>query len=354
MRGATATVMAVSRSAPAPITSAIRSTQLTLDIVGSRLPTRDDVLMMPTRPFRFGIQAHRAASRGEWVELARRVETHGYSTLGMPDHFDDQLAPVPALQCAADATTTLRLGALVYDNDYKHPVVLAKELATMDVLSDGRVQIGIGAGWTTSDLPLSRVSPGVRISRLIEAVSIIRSALAGEPFSFGGDHYTITEFTGTPKPVQNRMPLLIGGGGPRVLRYAAREADIVGINPTLTSGTIDQSTFASMTAEAVDEKLAVVRDAAVAAGRLDEIEMNVRAFIVAVTDDSDTAIDGIADFTGATREMIAASPFALVGPPAKLVDDLLERRERWGFGYVIVGQNDIESFAPVVAALAGI
>jgi probable F420-dependent oxidoreductase len=312
--------------------------------------------MMPTRPFRFGIQAHRAASRGEWVELARRVEAHGYSTLGMPDHFDDQLAPVPALQCAADATTTLRLGALVYDNDYKHPVVLAKELATMDVLSDGRVQIGIGAGWTTSDYEQSGIPfdpPGVRISRLVEAVSIIRSALAGEPFDFAGEHYTITRFTGTPKPVQNRMPVLIGGGGPRVLRYAAREADIVGINPTLTSGTIDQSTFASMTAEAVDEKLAVVRDAAVAAGRLDDIEMNVRAFIVAVTDDSDTAIDGIADFTGATREMIAASPFALVGPPAKLVDDLLERRERWGFGYVIVGQNDIESFDPVVAALAG-
>ena len=122
---------------------------------------------MPIRPFRFGVQAHRAASRAEWVELARRVEGNGYSTPGMPDHFDDQLAPVPALQCAADATSTLRLGALVYDNDYKHPVVLAKELATMDVLSDGRVQVGIGAGWTATDYEQSGIpfdAPGVRIS----------------------------------------------------------------------------------------------------------------------------------------------------------------------------------------------
>ena len=312
--------------------------------------------MMPTRPFRFGVQAHRASSRGAWVELARRVEGNGYSTLGLPDHFDDQLAPVPALQCAADATTALRLGALVYDNDYKHPIVLAKELATMDVLSDGRVQIGIGAGWTAADYEHSGIPfdpPGVRISRLIEAVSIIRSALAGETFSFAGEHYTITDYTGTPQPVQSRLPFLIGGGGPRVLRYAAGEADIVGINPTLTSGTLDESTFASMTAQAVDEKVAVVHDAALAAGRLDEIELNVRAFIVTVTDDPDAAMQGIADFTGASKEMIAASPFALVGPPGKLAEDLLARRERWGFNYVIVGQNEIESFAPVVAALAG-
>ena len=311
---------------------------------------------MPIRPFRFGVQAHRAASRAEWVELARRVEGNGYSTLGMPDHFDDQLAPVPALQCAADATSTLRLGALVYDNDFKHPVVLAKELATMDVLSDGRVQIGIGAGWTATDYEQSGIpfdAPGVRISRMIEAVSIIRSAHRGESFSFAGEHYTITNYTGTPQPVQQPIPSLIGGGGPRLLRYAAGEADIVGINATLTSGAVDQSTFASMTAEAVDDKIAVVHDAAAAAGRLDVIEMNVRAFVVVVTDDADTAVQGIADFTGAPTEMITQSPFVLIGPPGKLTEDLLARRERWGFSYVIVGQNDIEPFAPVVAALGG-
>ena len=160
----------------------------------------------------------------------------------MPDHFGDQLAPVPALQCAADATTTLRLGALVYDNDYKHPVVLAKELATMDVLSDGRVEIGLGAGWMVSDYEQAGIPydpPGVRVSRFIEGLAVIKGALGDGPFSFHGEHYTITDYDGFPKPVQSPPPVLIGGGGPRVLTFAAREADIVGINGTLTSGAVD-------------------------------------------------------------------------------------------------------------------
>lgn len=313
-------------------------------------------MSFPQRAFRFGVQVNGTGSRAEWADLARKVESNGYSTMTMPDHFTDQLAPVPALQAAADATTTLRLGALVYDNDYKHPVVLAKELATMDVLSDGRVEVGLGAGWMVSDYEQSGIPydpPGVRISRFIEGVHVVKSAFAAGPFSFAGEHYTITDYDGRPKPVQSPPPLLIGGGGPRVLRFAAREADIVGINGTLTSGTIDQSTFASMTAEAVDEKVQIVTDAATAAGRADAIEMNIRAFIVMVTEDVDRALDTLAEFTGAPVDVIASSPFALVGPPAKLIDELQERRERWGFSYVIVGQNDVDAFAPVVAALAG-
>jgi probable F420-dependent oxidoreductase len=311
---------------------------------------------MPVRPFRFGVQVNATGGRTEWVEMARRVESCGYSTLTMPDHFDGQLAPVPALQCAADATSTLRLGALVYDNDYKHPVVLAKELATMDVLSEGRVEIGLGAGWMVTDYERSGIpydSPGVRVSRFIEGLSIIKSALGPEPFSFEGEHYTITDYNGLPKPVQSPPPVLIGGGGPRVLTIAAREADIVGINATLTSGAVDQSTFATMTAEATAEKVAIVRDAAAAAGRLDAIEMNIRAFMVFVTDDPHKAVATLAEFTGAPPQVIAESPFALVGPASKIIDDLQERRDRWGFSYVIVGQNDIDSFTPVVAALSG-
>ncbi len=219
------------------------------------------------RPFRFGVQVNATGSRGDWVDLAQRVEANGYSTLTMPDHFGDQLAPVPALQCAADATTTLRLGALVYDNDYKHPVVLAKELATMDVLSDGRVEIGLGAGWMVSDYEQSGIPydpPGVRVSRFIEGLAVIKGALADGPFSFEGEHYTITDYDGSPKPVQSPPPILIGGGGPRVLGFAAREADIVGINGTMTSGAVDASTFDSMTADAVDDKVDLVRTAATA------------------------------------------------------------------------------------------
>jgi probable F420-dependent oxidoreductase len=311
---------------------------------------------LPHRPFRFGVQVDGTGGRAEWQELARRVEATGYSTLTMPDHFTGQLAPVPALQCAADATTTLRLGALVYDNDYKHPVVLAKELATMDVLSDGRVEIGLGAGWMATDYEQSGIPydpPGVRISRFIEALHVIKSALGPDAFSFQGEHYTITGYDGLPKPVQSIPPVLIGGGGPRVLKFAAREADIVGINGTLTSGAIDHTTFASMTAEAVDEKVALVAATATDAGRADAIEMNVRAFMVFVTDDTDKALDTLAEFTGAPKDVIAGSPFALVGPTSKLIDDLQARRERWGFSYVIVGQNDVDAFAPVVAALSG-
>lgn len=311
---------------------------------------------MPQRPFRFGVQVNGTGTRSEWVDLARKVESLGYSTMTMPDHFGEQLAPVPALQCAADATTTLRLGALVYDNDYKHPVVLAKELATMDVLSDGRVEVGLGAGWMISDYDQSGIpydTPGVRVSRFIEGLQIIKSALGPAPFSFDGEHYTITDYNGLPKPVQSPPPVLVGGGGPRVLRFAATEADIVGINPTLTSGAIDSSTFETMTADAVEAKVGIVRDAATAAGRLDQIEMNIRAFMVVVTDDVRGSLDTLAGMTGAPTDVIANSPFALIGPADKIVDDLNERRQRWGFSYVIVGQQDIEPCAPVVAALAG-
>jgi probable F420-dependent oxidoreductase len=313
-------------------------------------------MSVPLRPFRFGVQVNGTGSRHEWVDLARRVEANGYSTLTMPDHFTGQLAPVPALQCAADATTTLRLGALVYDNDYKHPVVLAKELATMDVLSDGRVEIGLGAGWMETDYAQSGIPydpPGVRVSRLIEGLAVIKGALGEGAFSFAGEHYTIDGYDGSPKPVQSPPPVLIGGGGRRVLQFAARQADIVGINATLASGAVDASAFESMTAAAVDDKVQIVRATATEAGRLDAIEMNVRAFMVFVTDDVDKALTTLSDFTGASADVIAASPFALVGPIDKIVGDLQQRRERWGFSYVIVGQDDVETFAPVVAALSG-
>jgi probable F420-dependent oxidoreductase len=307
------------------------------------------------RPFRFGIQASKANTRDLWVDLARRSEGNGYSCLTMPDHFDDQLAPVPALMTAANVTTTLRVGALVWDNDYKHPAVLAKELATMDVLSDGRLELGIGAGWMISDYEQMGIpydSAKVRIDRFVEGLKVIKGAMAEGPFSFSGDHYTITDYNGTPKPVQAPCPpILIGGGGKRVLSIAAREADIVGINATMSAGVVGLHTFSTMTAEVVDEKVAIVREAAGA--RFNDIELNVRAFLVNITDDAKQAASGIASMLGVEQQMVEQSPFALVGPTSKIIDDLLERRERWGFSYVIVGAEDVESFAPVVAALNG-
>lgn len=273
----------------------------------------------------------------------------------MPDHFNDQLAPVPALMSAAAATTSLRVGALVWDNDYKHPLVLAKELATMDLLSDGRLEIGLGAGWMISDYEESGIpydSAKVRIDRFVEGLAVIKGCLGEGPVTHNGEHYNVTNHNGLPKPVQKPLPpILIGGGGKRVLGIAAREADIVGINPTMSAGVVGPEAFASMSADAVDDKVAIVR--AAAGERFDQIEMNVRAFMVRVTDQRVDALVGLAAAVATPRELLEESPFVLIGSPAQITEDLLSRRERWGFSYVIVGPDEVELFAPVVAALRG-
>ena len=308
----------------------------------------------PHRGFRFGVQVSKETTAKGWAELARRTEAAGYEVLTMPDHFTDQLAPIPALMAAASATTTLRVGALVFDNDYKHPVVLAKELATIDLLSDGRLDIGLGAGWMISDYKEAGMpydSPKVRIDRFIEGVAVIRGAMAEGSFSFSGDHYTITNYNGQPKPMQARPPLLIGGGGKRVLSYAAREADIIGINGTMTAGVVGPEALSTMTAESVDEKVAIV--AAAGAHRINDIEMNIRTFFVKVTNDRAATVDGISSMFGVSKDMIDASPFALIGSVEECIEQLLERRERWGFSYTIVGAENIDECAPIVAALRG-
>ena len=308
----------------------------------------------PHRGFRFGVQVSKETSAKGWAELARRTEAAGYEVLTMPDHFTDQLAPIPALMAAASATTTLRVGALVFDNDYKHPVVLAKELATIDLLTEGRLEIGLGAGWMISDYEEAGIpydSPKVRIDRFIEGVAVIRGAMAEGSFSFSGDHYTITNYNGQPKPMQARPPLLIGGGGKRVLSYAAREADIIGINGTMTAGVVGPEALSTMTAESVDEKVAIV--AAAGAHRINDIEMNIRTFFVKVTNDRAATVDGISSMFGVSKDMIDASPFALIGSVEECIEQLLERRERWGFSYTIVGAENIDECAPIVAALRG-
>ncbi len=275
--------------------------------------------------------------------------------LTMPDHFTDQLAPVPALMSVADATTKLRVGALVWDNDYKHPVVLAKELATMDMLSDGRLELGIGAGWMISDYEQSGIPyerAGLRIDRMIEGIDVMKGCFAQGAFSYAGKHYTITNYDGLPKPLQAPCPpILIGGGGKRVLTYAAQVADIIGINATMSAGAVGPEAISTMTAEAVDGKVDIIRETA--GDRFNHVEMNIRAFLVNITDDAAGAISRLAKGMGVEESMVAETPFALMGPPSKLIEDLIARRERWGFSYVIVGGEDVEKFAPVVASLSG-
>jgi probable F420-dependent oxidoreductase len=307
------------------------------------------------RPFRFGVQISNAASRDDWIAFARRAEDLGFSTIFMPDHFGDQLAPVPALMAAADATTTLRIGSLVLDNDYKHPVVVAKEAATIDVLSDGRLEFGIGAGWMRSDYDQSGMSydpPGVRIERMTEGLAVIKGLMAGGAFSFDGKHYTIAELDGRPKPIQKpHPPILVGGGGRRVLQIAAREADIVGINVDLRAGYIGPDAGPNATAEATAQKVRWIREAA--GDRFDGLELNVLCLMCVVTDDRMQVAENSAAMFGLTPEQALEIPHALVGTVGEIIDDLERRRETFGISYTVVPGPSMDAFAPVVAKLTG-
>ena len=311
---------------------------------------------MRTRSFRFGVQASgRGMIRDDWVALARRAEDLGYSTLTIPDHFGDQLAPLVALQAVADATTTLRVGTLVLDNDYRHPVVLAKEVATLDVLSGGRVELGIGAGWMRTDYEQSGIAydpPKVRVDRFEEGLAVLKALLAADgAVDFKGEHYTIAGQEGHPAPVQRPVPILIGGGGKRVLSIAAREAQVVGINFDLRSGAVSAEMTASGTAEMVDEKVRWIRDAA--GDRFDDIELNIDVFVASVTDDRATLAEALAGGFGLTTEQALEVPFALVGTVEQMIETLQQRRERYGISYVIFPADQMDAVAPVVAALAG-
>jgi probable F420-dependent oxidoreductase len=283
------------------------------------------------------------------------MEDLGYSTCYVPDHFvDTELAPMVAMAVAAEATTSLRVGALVFANDYKHPAVLAKEAATLDLLSDGRVELGIGAGWQRSDydalgLPYDR--PGVRIERLAEALEVIRGAWGAGPFSFKGEHYTISDYDGLPKPVHQPPPIMIGGGGRKVLTLAGREADVVGINPNLRAGEIGPDSVRDAVEEMTRRKLGWIREGAGA--RFDDVELQVRYFLGAVTDDRAGLAAAVAPGFGLTPEEALSSHVALVGTIDEIVDQLVQRRETWGVTYVVVGADLVEAFAPVVARLAG-
>ncbi len=311
--------------------------------------------MSHPRPFRFGIQLSSAADGPAWAARARQAEDLGYATLFMPDHFGDQLSPTVALQAAADATTTLRVGSLVYDNDYRHPVVLAKDCATLDLLSGGRLELGLGAGWMTSDYVQSGIpmdEPKVRVDRMIEAVAVLKGAFSDSPVTFQGEHYTISGYDARPKPVQKpHPPLLIGGGLKRVLSFAGREAQIVGINPTIPNGTPDQDAARTGTAAETDKKVAWVREAA--GDRYADIELNSLHFATIVTDDRAGTIEMMAPLFGLAPEDVADYPHALIGTVDEICADLEARRERWDFSYLVVQEDSFEAFAPVVARLAG-
>ena len=261
-------------------------------------------------PFRFGLQCRGPLHDGGWRELARKVEDLGYGTLTVADHLDDAPAPIPALMAAADATSTLRVGTMVLANDYRHPVVVAKEAATIDVLSEGRFELGLGAGWSSEDyaaagLRLDR--PGVRIARLAEAIEVVRALWRPEPVTFDGDHYRVTALAGRPLPHRpGGPPIVTGGGGERILRLAARTADVVALNVNLEAGVIDERAFPDGVPDATDRKLGWLRDTA--GDRFDELELQVRIHLALVTDDRAGTLAELAPAFGLTAADAAATP----------------------------------------------
>jgi probable F420-dependent oxidoreductase len=309
------------------------------------------------RKFRFGVMALSAESGKEYRETARKAEDLGFSTLYVPDHFvDHPFGPFPAMAMAAEATASLRVGSLVLGNDYRHPVVVARDAATLDLLSDGRLELGLGAGWMTVDyekagIPLDR--PGVRVDRLAEAITVIKGLMADGEFSFRGDHYAITELDGMPKPVQRpHPPIVIGGGAPRVLRLAGQEAQIVGINANLKTGIAnDPNTASSMNPATTDDKLGWVREGA--GDRFDDIEIQAFAGFTHFTDDSTSIAEAMAPAFDCSPEEVLDSPVGLVGTVAEMIDTIQRRRDRWQMSYHVVGSEVMDEFALVVAALAG-
>jgi probable F420-dependent oxidoreductase len=304
-------------------------------------------------PFRYGLQCKGPAHPRGWRDLARRIEADGWASLTVADHLDEGLAPIPALMAATDATTSLRVGTMVLANDYRHPVVVAREAATLDVLTGGRFDLGIGAGWMTADYEVAGLRldpPGTRVDRLAEAVAGLRGLWSDEPCTLSGAHYRITGMDGRPRPTTpGGPPLVIGGGGPRVLRLAGTWADVVGLNVNLRAGVIDERAFPDGTPASTDRKVAWVREAA---GDRDPV-LQVRVHLAMVTEDRDAVVEELAPAFGLTPAEASETPHALVGTVDQICDQLVERRERWGISSIGLSQDQLEPFAPVVTRLAG-
>lgn len=321
-----------------------------------------------SKPFRFAVQSFHAESSKEWRENAKQAEDLGYSALHLADHIIgpgpaleatnhplQTLAAVPAMAVAAEATTKLKIGCRVFCIDYRPAAVLAKEAATLDFLSDGRLELGLGAGWLAGEyeatgIPMDPI--GTRIDRLGETVRFIKAHMTPAQLDVSGTHVNAKGYQGVPAPVQKpHPPVMIGGGGKRVLSLAAREANIVSINFNNRSGVIGPDGVTSGTAEATAEKVGWIRDAA--GDRFDALELEIAAYFTFVGEGVGAVAEGMAASFGFTPDEMRAHPHGLFGSVDEICDELERRREAYGISYVTVGDSVRDAFAPVVARLAG-
>ena len=307
----------------------------------------------PVHPFRFSVMASSAVDGRAWTALARRAEDLGYDAFMVPDHLGRQLAPIAALATVAAATTRLRIAPFVFANDFRHPLILAGEAATLDVLSGGRLMLGLGAGWRVTDyrqLGLPYDEPRVRVDRLIESVGIVKRLMRGEVVTHDGTHYHLDRARLAPLPIQRPHPaLIIGGGGPRMLRFAAREADIVGLLPQFDPR--GRPIVAQATDAATRAKAALVREAAGA--RWPSIDLNVLVFYAGLVGGREGPATSALNAAKAAAVSLVGTPYVLHGTERRVRDVLLRRREAWGLNSYTFSIGSMESMAPLVTELAG-
>jgi len=325
-----------------------------------------------TTPFRFGLQSYAAESPDDWRDQARRAEASGFSTFSVADHVIgpgpalaatnhpvQDVAAMPAMAVAIEATSTIRVGARVFCTDYRQPVMFAKELATLDFFSGGGVAIRNGCGWLQGEYEAMGVTwkrAGIRLDRMEETLALIRAHLGDEEVDISGDHVSASGFTGLPKPANGMPPIMIGGGAKRVLGIAGREADIVSLNFDNSSGKIGAAGVGSSTADLTAQKIDWIRAGAGERtdGRgFDDLVIEIGAYFTVVTDQRDATLAHMAPMFELEPEQFAEHPHALIGSVDAICDQLRERRERYGISYLTFGASAIDSVEPIVERLAG-
>ncbi len=311
---------------------------------------------MNIRKFRFGITSIGAKTAEEWKRKVVRVEELGYSTLLVPDHFIEQIATIPALAMAAAHTTRLRVGSVVCSNDFRHPILLAKEAATIDMLSNGRMELGVGAGWLKAEydaLGIPFDQPGERVKRFEEAIQIIKAFFQDEIVTFEGEYYCIHGEKGLeriPDTVQKPYPpIFIGAGGKQMLTIAAREADIIGLAIKVKAdGSGPDPRDIAITLE---KKIAWVKEEA--GERFDDIEFNIQTWAVVITDDRKQAATQMAKQFPLPVEMLLNIPYLLIGSENEIISQIEHYREQLGITYFSVFERHLEEFAPIISKLSG-
>ena len=303
-------------------------------------------------PFRFGVYTAVAPTMSAWRDQARMAEGLGYSTLYVSDHLDAQFGPLVATTVAAEATSTLHVGPFVLNNDLRHPVVLAKEIATLGLAAEGRIEVGLGAGSLRSDYEQAGIEfdeLAVRVDRLGESLTVMKRLWSEGEATFAGSYYTVRDARCDPRPASPPR-VMVGGGSKRLLTLAAREADTVGINASLNVGDKSVDTTSQATLDRYDRCLTWIREAA--PDRFDSIELQIVAFATRIVASPRAAVR-TATMLGFPGEDSLDLPIVLIGTSDELCERILERRERWGFTNIVVPGDAMESFAPVVAQLAG-